>query len=97
MLSTLMPLYGYWPGLVIFLTIIAIPVAITRNVALSLGIGLVALPFIFWLGMGSGIMVIWSVVTGLLIALRFSPTAREAIASSRTVREFIFDRWQRKR
>jgi glycerol-3-phosphate acyltransferase PlsY len=91
-LAVLMPLYEYWLGLVIFPVIVIIPLVITRNVALSLGIGLLSLPFIFWLGMGSGLFVTWSVVTGMLIALRFLPTARAALVRSKTKRDFIFDR-----
>lgn len=94
-LAVLMPLYGYWLGLVIFLVIVIIPLVITRNVALSMGIGLLSLPFIFWLGMGSGLFVAWSVATSMLIALRFLPTARAALVRSKAKRDFIFDQRQR--
>lgn len=94
-LAVLMPLYGYWLGLVIFLVIVIIPLVITRNVALSMGIGLLSLPFIFWLGMGSGLFVTWSVAIEILIALRFLPTARAALVRSKAKRDFIFDRGRR--
>ncbi len=45
-LSILMPAYGYWYGLLIFLAVIAIPFIITRNVALSMGTGIFFLPLI---------------------------------------------------
>ncbi|MFC2032471.1 glycerol-3-phosphate acyltransferase [Chloroflexota bacterium] len=45
-LTILMLLYGYWPGLLIFFGFIAVPLVITRNVALSMCTGLVALPVI---------------------------------------------------
>jgi glycerol-3-phosphate acyltransferase PlsY len=91
-LSVLMPLYGYWVGLVIFLGIIITLLVITRNVALSTGIGLVSLPFITWLGMKSGLFTAWAIATGLPIGLKFLPTAREAIAKSRDAKDFVFDR-----
>ncbi|MFA5317174.1 MAG: glycerol-3-phosphate acyltransferase [Dehalococcoidales bacterium] len=94
-LSVLLPLYGYWPGLVIFLTVVIIPLAITRNISLAIGAGLVSLPFIAWLGMGSGMLVIWSIMLGLIAMLKFYPTARQAWAKTDNTRGFIFDRWHR--
>ena len=94
-LAVLLPLYGYWQGLLIFLGIILIPFIITRNVALSMGIGLLSLPSITWLGMNSGMGTIMAVIVGLVIALKFLPTARAALAKSETKRDFIFDHWQR--
>ena len=90
-LAVLLPAYGYWQGLVILFGIILVPFIITRNVALSMGIGLVALPFIAWLGMHSGLFVIWSVAVGVIIAMKFIPTAREAWARNKTKKGFIFD------
>ena len=90
-LAVLFPVYGYWPGLPILLGIILIPFIITRNVALSMGIGLVFLPLITWLVTKSGIGTIMAVVVGLVIAIRFLPTARAALAKSKTKRDFIFD------
>ncbi|GAH24685.1 unnamed protein product, partial [marine sediment metagenome] len=37
-LAVILPVYGYWQGMVIFLGVILIPFIITRNVALSTGI-----------------------------------------------------------
>jgi len=96
-LAVVMPLYGYWQGLLIFFGIILIPFIITRNVALSMGIALLALPFITWLGMHSGIGTIMAVVLGLVVAIKFTPTARAALAKSKTKKEFIFDRWHREK
>ena len=96
-LAVLLPVYGYWLGLAIFLGIILIPLIITRNIALSMGIGLVALPFITWLGMKSGIGTIMAIILGLVIAIKFLPTARAAWAKTRNKKDFIFDRWQRGR
>jgi len=93
----LLPLYGYALGLAFFFGIILIPFIITRNVALSMGIGLLALPFIAWLGMKSIPFIIFSIVLGLIIVVKFYPTAKPALARARSVKGFIFDRGQRGR
>jgi len=95
-LVILMPLYGYRPGLLIFFGVVLIPIIITRNMALSMGIGLLSLPFIGWLGVKSGLFVAWSIVLGLIIGLKFLPTARAAWLKSEGKKEFIFDRGQRR-
>ncbi len=94
-LAVLFPVYGYPQGLAILLVIMLIPFIFTRNVALSMGIGLVALPFITWLGMKSGIGTIMAVILGLLIALRFLPTAQTAIKKTGMAGAFGVDHWQR--
>jgi len=94
-LAALFPLYGYWAGLLIFFVIIAMPLIITRNIALSLAIGLVSLPFITWLGMKSGPLIAWSIVIGILIGLRFLPTARAAWAKAENKKDFFFEHRQR--
>ena len=96
-LAVVMPLYGYWQGLLIFFGVILVPLIITRNVALSMGIALLALPFITWFGMHSGIGTIMAVILGLLIVIRFTPTARAALAKSKTKKEFICDHWHREK
>ena len=89
-LAVIMPLYGYvLPELVILLGIIVVLLAITRNVALSMGIGLLALPFIAWLSMHSGLFVVWSAVLGIIIAAKFAPTAISVIAQSTGIKDFI--------
>jgi len=96
-LSVLLPVYGYWPGLPIFFGIILIPYVITRNIAISICIALVALPFITWLGMNSGIGTIMAVILGLVIGIKFLPTARAAWAKAEGKGDFIFDHWRRDR
>ena len=89
-LLIIMPIYGYALGLGIFLAIVVIPLLLTRNIALSMGIGLLALPFIFWLsGPHSGMLIIWSVVIGLIIAVKFLPTALRALSKTKGVKDFI--------
>ncbi len=94
-LAVVMPLYGYWQGLVILFGIILVPIIITRNVALSMGIGLVFLPLITWLGTKSGTATIIAIILGLLIAIKFLPIARAAWAKIENKRDFVFDRWRR--
>ena len=96
-LAVLLPVYGYWPGLLIFFGIILIPYVITRNIALSMCIALVCLPFITWLGMNSGIGTIIAVILGLVIGIKFLPTARASWAKAEGKGDFIFDREQRHR
>jgi glycerol-3-phosphate acyltransferase PlsY len=94
-LAILLPLYGYWYGFLIFLAVVAIPFAITRNVALSMGVGLVFLPLIVWLITGSELATLLAVILGLLIATKFFPTAREAWTRNENTKSFIFDDGQR--
>ncbi len=94
-LFVLLPLYHYSLGLAFFFAVAAIVFAITRNVAMSMGVGLLSLPFIGWLGMQSAPFVIYSVVLGLIILAKFIPTAIAAATRTRSVRGFIFDCGQR--
>ena len=89
-LAVLMPAFGYTAGLGILGAILVVPLLLTRNVALSMGIGLVALPFIAWrTGPHSGMMVAWAVAVGLLIAAKFAPVALASIRKSRSLADFI--------
>jgi glycerol-3-phosphate acyltransferase PlsY len=94
-LFVLLPLYHYSIGLAFFFAVLAILFVITRNVALSMGAGLLSLPFIAWLSMKSAPFIIYSVVLGLIILAKFIPTAIAAAARNRSVKGFIFDRGQR--
>jgi glycerol-3-phosphate acyltransferase PlsY len=94
-LAVLMPVYGYWYGLLIFIGIILIPFIITHNIALSMGTGLLFLPLITWGVTQSGLATVLAVALGVLIGVRFLPTARRALAKSGTTKDFIFDRWRR--
>ncbi len=96
-LAVLMPVYGYWYGLIIFLAVITIPFIITRNVALSMGIGLLFLPLITWLVTQSELATTLAIVLGVLIGIKFLPTARAVWAKRQNTRGFIFDRGQRDR
>ncbi len=90
-LLVLMPVYGYWYGLLIIIAVIIIPFVFTRNVALSMGIGLLFLPLITWLITQSGLATILAVTLGVLIGIKFLPTARTAWSRDKNARAFIFD------
>ena len=96
-LFVLFPLYGYWQGIPIFLGLFVIVVLITRNVSLGSATSLISLPFITWLAMDSGTGTIMAMILGLIIAIKFYPTARGAMAKSRSAQDFIFDRWKREK
>ena len=96
-LSVLFPVYGYWQGLVIFFGIVILVFMITRNVALSMGAALLSLPLIVWFGTNSGTATVFSIVLGLIILIKFFPTAQKAWVSAETLKDWIFDRWQRNR
>ncbi len=97
-LAVLMPVYGYWYGFVIFTAVILVPFVITRNVALSMGIGILFLPLIIWLITQSELATVLAIILGVLVGIKFLPTARAAWAKSATKEDFIFgDRQQRKR
>ena len=89
-LAVLMPVYGYWHGFLIFLAVIIIPFVITRNVALSMGIGILFLPLIIWLITQSELATILAIILGVLVGIKFLPTARAAWAESETKKDFIF-------
>lgn len=94
-LAVAMPLYGYWQGIAIFLGIWVVVAAITRNVALASATSLVFLPLITWLGTQSLTATLIAIALGLVILIKYLPTALEAIQKSSSAREFIFDHWQR--
>jgi glycerol-3-phosphate acyltransferase PlsY len=88
-LVMIMPLYGYLKELAIFGGIVVLPLLLTRNVALSMGLGLVALPFLGWLSIHSGLFVVWSLVVGIIIAIKFASTGITVIAKSTSIKDFI--------
>ncbi len=95
-LLVLFPLYGYPLQLGIFAAVVIVPFVITRNIALSMFIGLVSLPVIVWFSTNSGYATIISVVLLLLIVVKFLPTAIAAVRKS-GLAAFGIDRWQREK
>jgi glycerol-3-phosphate acyltransferase PlsY len=96
-LFVLLPLYDYPIGLAFFFVAVLIPFIFTRNVALSMGVGLLVMPFVAWLGMHSGLFVIFTVAMGLIILVKFIPTAMATLARTRGVKGFILDRGQKRK
>ena len=89
-LAVLLPVYGYWLGLVIVLGVILVGMAITRNLTLSLALGMVALLFIAIFMIGSLQAIFMTLAVGVLVGLRFLPTARAAWARAGGIRAFVF-------
>ncbi len=90
-LAILLPVYGYWYGFLTFLAVITIPFVITRNVALSMGTGVLFLPLIVWLMTNSVVATGLTIILGILIGIKFLPTAMAVWARRRNTRDFIFD------
>jgi glycerol-3-phosphate acyltransferase PlsY len=88
-LAVLMPVYGYWYAFAIFVAIIFVAFIVTRNVALSMGAGLVFLPVIVWVTTQSLLATSLTIILGVLIALKFFPTAKAVWSKSKDVADFI--------
>jgi glycerol-3-phosphate acyltransferase PlsY len=93
-LIVLLPLYGLSLQLGIFFAIIIVPMILTRNVALSMFLGLIALPIIVWFSTKSEYATIISAALLLIIVVKFLPTALSAL-KKRGLSAFGVDRWQR--
>jgi glycerol-3-phosphate acyltransferase PlsY len=89
-LLIVMPVYGYPLQLGIIIAVVLLFFALTRNVALSMGIALLVLPFLFWLGgTHSGLLVIWYIVIALIVAGKFFPAALKALAKNKNLKDYI--------
>jgi len=89
-LLIVMPIYGYTPELGIIIAAVLIPFLFTRNVALSMGIATLVLPFLFWLGgTHSGVLVIWSVTIAIIVVAKFLPTALRALSKNKNIKDYI--------
>jgi len=93
-LLVLLPTYGYSLQLGIFFGIIIVPLLITRNVALSMFLGLASLPILVWLSTHSGYATIIAAALLLVIVVKFLPTAISALRKSGMAALGV-DRWQR--
>ena len=89
-LLIVMPVYGYPLQLGIIIAVVLLFFALTRNVALAMGIALLVLPFLFWLGgTHSGVLVIWYIVIALIVAGKFFPNALKALAKNKNLKSYI--------
>ena len=89
-MAILLFLYGYWQQLVIFSSVIVVLLLVTRNIALSVLSGLLALPIIIWLGTKSAPFTILAAIIFVMIWLKFLPTVRTAWTGDRKKRDFFF-------
>ena len=83
------PFVGLVDGFMIFLGIIIILLIITRNVALSMGVGLLFVPLIIWLITQSGLATVLTIILGVLVGIKFLPTARAAWAKYKNMKGFV--------
>ena len=93
---TLFLAYGYPLQLGIFIFIVLIPIVITHNVALSMALGLIALPFIVWFGSHSAFAAIMAAVLFIISFIKFLPTALLSIKNSRRKRDLVIDSFKGK-
>jgi glycerol-3-phosphate acyltransferase PlsY len=93
-LLVLLPLYNLSLQLGIFFAIIIVPMILTRNVALSMFLGLISLPIIVWISTKSEYATIIAAALLLIIVVKFLPTAIAALRK-RGLAAFGVDRWQR--
>jgi len=93
-LIVLLPVYGYAPLLGVFFAVILVPLLLTRNVALSMALGLFSLPLIVWFGTHSKYGAIMATVLLFLIFIKFLPTALAAL-HQKGLSALGIDRWQR--
>jgi hypothetical protein len=91
-LAVALPAYGYWQAFLIFLGIVVVPLVVTRNLALSMGTGLLFLPLVVWLFTRSVLAMVMALILGLTVLVKFYPTARQDWARARSAKEFIFSR-----
>lgn len=80
-ITTVLLVYHQPEALIFFFGILVLALIITRNVTLSNAIALLGLPFICWLSTHRGLLVIWSVATGLIISIKFLPQVLHAFKS----------------
>jgi acyl phosphate:glycerol-3-phosphate acyltransferase len=73
-LAALFLIYGHAPLLLIFLGFVGLPLLLTRNVALAMGLALFSLPFIVWFGSRNGAATLLAAVLFAVLGLKFLPT-----------------------
>ena len=87
--------------LLISFAIVVTVVLVTGNVTFSLTIGLPFLPLIIWLFGGADSLIFCSLALVLFLGVRYLPSARRALASAKSKKDFIIDRrykpWQRRK
>jgi glycerol-3-phosphate acyltransferase PlsY len=89
-LLIVMPVYGYTKELFIIIGLVLGIFLPTRNVALAMGIALMVLPFLFWLGgTHSGLLVIWYIVVAVIVFTKFSPQAIRGLKKTKNIKQFI--------
>ncbi len=88
--SVILLVYGYWPELAIYIAIIVLVVAITRNAAASAAISHLFLPLIVWLGTQSLPVTFFCVGLGLLMLSKQIPTLTRDYHRAGSMKNLIF-------
>ena len=89
-LSTILPIYGYWQGILIFIGIMVLVIIIARNVAGAAVTAQLFLPLVVWLGTHSLPIIIFSIVLGGVMGLKRLPTLKQDWTNSGSLKKFVF-------
>ncbi len=97
--STLFLVYGYETPLLVFLGVLAVPLILTRNVALATGLALLALPFIVMYGTHWKPPFLLAWVLFVVMGLKFLPTLLRAFRKNKGqgAKGMVFDDWRGKK
>lgn len=88
--STVLPVYGYSPELLFFLATVVVGLAITRNVAVGMMVGLLFLPLVLWLGTHSLSMTLFGLGVGVIIAAKRVRYLRAEISQAGNLKNYMF-------
>jgi len=89
-LSTILPIYGHWQEMLIFIAIMALVVAIAHNVAAAAVIAQLFLPLVAWLGTHSLAITIFSIALGVIMGLKRLPSLKKDWSDSGSLKSFVF-------
>jgi glycerol-3-phosphate acyltransferase PlsY len=89
-LSTTLPAYGHTVELLVFIAAIVVGLAVTRNVAASVAVALLLLPFILWVGTDSPAMPLFAGGLGLVIAAKRAPVLLREVPEAGGLRSYMF-------
>jgi acyl phosphate:glycerol-3-phosphate acyltransferase len=74
---------------------------LTSNVTLGMAVGIIFFPLFLWIFGQPLSVIIYVVIVGLFLVLRYAPTAKRGIAKSRNIKDFLIEKnykpWQSRR
>lgn len=89
-ISSVLLIYGYWVGLVIFAAVLIASIMVTHNVHVSAQLSFFLLPLIVWLRSHSLLLTMFSIALGLIMGLKFFPRLKGDLAKAGTLKNYIF-------